>query len=173
MGIYGAGFKLVSILTLVPTAFTQVVFPIFADFSVRAPQKLAKALADGLRVMAEVSFPLAAGGAVLAPQIIALLYPADYAPAATVLAIIVTGNAFGFLAWILQSFLLALNHQRFCMWNSLTVARAGTGSGTVTSSSGGISCGTTCGATYASGAAVTLPAAAAAGSTFAARRTGA
>ena len=47
---------------------------------------------------------------------------------------------------------------------ALTVNKAGSGSGTVTGS--GISCGTTCSATYASGTLVTLTAAAASGSTF-------
>jgi hypothetical protein len=49
---------------------------------------------------------------------------------------------------------------------ALTVTKAGTGSGTVTSSTGGISCGTVCSANLASGTAVTLTAAAASGSTF-------
>ena len=49
----------------------------------------------------------------------------------------------------------------------LTVTRAGTGTGTVTSSPAGINCGTTCSASYASGTVVTLSAAAASGSTFA------
>jgi endoglucanase len=49
---------------------------------------------------------------------------------------------------------------------ALTVGKAGTGSGTVTSSPPGISCGSDCGESYASGTAVTLTAAAAAGSTF-------
>jgi uncharacterized repeat protein (TIGR02543 family) len=50
---------------------------------------------------------------------------------------------------------------------SLAVTRAGTGTGTVTSSPAGISCGTTCTANFASGTSVTLTAAAASGSTFA------
>jgi uncharacterized repeat protein (TIGR02543 family) len=49
----------------------------------------------------------------------------------------------------------------------LTVTKAGNGAGTVTSSSGGINCGSTCSATFASGALVTLSAAASSGSTFA------
>jgi hypothetical protein len=51
--------------------------------------------------------------------------------------------------------------------NSLTVTKAGTGSGTVMSSPSGINCGSTCGASYSSGTSVTLTAAAASGSTFA------
>ena len=47
---------------------------------------------------------------------------------------------------------------------TLTVNKAGTGSGTVTGA--GISCGSTCSATYANGTSVTLTAAAASGSTF-------
>src|SRR5574341_786011 len=50
---------------------------------------------------------------------------------------------------------------------SLTVVRAGTGSGTVTSSPAGINCGSTCSATYNSGTSIVLTATAAAGSTFA------
>ena len=50
---------------------------------------------------------------------------------------------------------------------TLTVSKAGAGSGTVTSSPAGISCGTTCAATFASGTVVTLTATPATGSTFA------
>ena len=50
---------------------------------------------------------------------------------------------------------------------TLSVTKAGTGAGTVTSSPAGINCGTTCSASYSSGTTVTLTAAAASGSTFA------
>jgi len=49
---------------------------------------------------------------------------------------------------------------------ALTVTRSGSGSGTVASSPSGISCGSTCSASYATGATVTLTATAAGGSTF-------
>jgi hypothetical protein len=52
--------------------------------------------------------------------------------------------------------------QRF----TLTVGKGGTGSGTVTSSDGGINCGPTCAATYDSGTVVTLTASPSGGSTF-------
>jgi hypothetical protein len=50
---------------------------------------------------------------------------------------------------------------------TLTIANAGTGSGTVTSSPTGISCGSTCSDAFTNGASVILTAAAASGSTFA------
>ncbi len=51
--------------------------------------------------------------------------------------------------------------------HSLTVQKSGAGSGTVTSSPAGISCGSTCSASYASGTSVTLTATPASDSTFA------
>ncbi|HEU4780844.1 MAG TPA: cellulase family glycosylhydrolase [Steroidobacteraceae bacterium] len=50
---------------------------------------------------------------------------------------------------------------------NLAVTKNGTGTGTVTSSPAGINCGTTCSASYTSGASVTLTPAADSGSTFA------
>ena len=50
--------------------------------------------------------------------------------------------------------------------HALTVAKSGTGSGTVASSPAGIACGAACSASYTYGSVVTLTAAAAAGSTF-------
>ena len=52
-------------------------------------------------------------------------------------------------------------------YNTLNVFKSGTGSGTVTSGDGKISCGSTCSASYTSGVSVTLTALASSGSTFA------
>src|SRR3989442_5457144 len=61
-----------------------------------------------------------------------------------------------------KSVTVTLTAERF----AFTVNRAGTGSGTVTSSDGLISCPSTCTATYDSGISVTLTASPASGSTF-------
>src|SRR5262249_42085015 len=50
--------------------------------------------------------------------------------------------------------------------STLMVTKSGAGTGTVTSSSTGINCGTTCAGSYATGTQVTLTATPAAGSTF-------
>lgn len=54
----------------------------------------------------------------------------------------------------------------FALARTLTVAKAGTGAGTVTSSPAGINCGSTCAASFVDGSTVTLTAAATSGSTF-------
>ena len=55
----------------------------------------------------------------------------------------------------------------YCPSHTLTVKKAGSGSGTVTGSPGGINCGGSCSASYEEGTKVTLTATPASGSTFA------
>lgn len=115
VGIYSAGYKLISILTLIPTAFTQVVYPIFSDFYANAKEKLEKALADSLRVITIISVPLATGIIILTPKIFALLYSEEFNPGMIVLQLTIAGNIFGYMDWILYAFLLAINQQVFLM----------------------------------------------------------
>jgi O-antigen/teichoic acid export membrane protein len=124
IGLFSAGYKFISILTLVPAAVSQVVYPIFSEFAAQAPKKLQKSLQDALRIMLEISAPLAVGTIMLAPRIMGLIYPPEYAGGGIVLQVIIAGNAVGFLAWILTAFLLATGRQNYCMWNSLAVAGA-------------------------------------------------
>jgi O-antigen/teichoic acid export membrane protein len=122
VGIYTAGYKLISVFTLIPITFSQIIFPIFSDFYKNATSKLAKALQDSLRVMAQISMPLAVGIMILAPKIISLLFPAAFGDAKSVLQIIIIGDAFAYFAWILYAFLLAIDRQRICMKLSLFIA---------------------------------------------------
>ncbi len=122
IGLFSAGYKLISILTLIPAAVSQVVYPIFSQFAAQAPEKLQKSLRDALRVMLEISVPLAVGTIVLAPRIMELIFPPAYAAGAIVLQLIIAGNAVGYLAWILTTFLLSIGRQSYCMLNSLSVA---------------------------------------------------
>ena len=59
-----------------------------------------------------------------------------------------------------------MNNSTALARNSLTINKAGTGSGTVTSTPAGIDCGATCSAAYDSGTVVTLTATPALGSIF-------
>ncbi len=122
VGVFSAGYKLISILTLIPMVLTQVLFPLFSDFAANSRHKLGKALQDAVRVTAEISVPLAVGTLIIAPEVIRLVYPPAYADAAAVLRWIIAGNAFGYVAWILFTFLISIDEQHYCMWNALAVA---------------------------------------------------
>jgi len=119
VGFYSAGYKLISILTLIPLTFTQVVYPIFSDFFANAREKLEKALTDSLRVITILAVPLAIGTVLLAPKIFAFLFPPQFAPGTIVLQIMVVGVVFGYMDWVLASFFLAIGRQTFLMATSL------------------------------------------------------
>jgi O-antigen/teichoic acid export membrane protein len=122
LGLFSAGYKLIMILTIIPTAFTQVVYPVFSEFFARAREKLEKALADSLRVISLVSMPLAAGALVIGGDIFRLIYTdtsGAYLPGLAVFQLILLSSVFGYMDWILYSFLISVDRQRFVMWLSL------------------------------------------------------
>jgi O-antigen/teichoic acid export membrane protein len=115
VGLFSAGYKFISIFTLLPATVNQVVFPIYSAFFGDAHHKLEKALSDTLRVLALLAIPLAAGTAILASKIFLLVYTRQYDPGIVVLQLMVMGNIFGFMDWVLAAFLLAGRRQLFLM----------------------------------------------------------
>ncbi|MBI4548511.1 MAG: flippase [Ignavibacteriae bacterium] len=119
VGVFSSAYKLISILTLIPTAVTQVLYPIFSDFYINAKEKLEKALADSLRVMCLISIPFAVGTVLLAPRIFDVLYPQEFRAGIVVLQVMILAIVTGYMNWIFSSFLLAINEQVFSMRLSL------------------------------------------------------
>lgn len=115
IGIYSSAYKIISILTLIPASFNQVVFPIFSEFFISAKEKLSKALSDSTRVMAHISFPIGIGGILLAPKIFNILYPIEFSDGIIVFQILMLGVTLGYLNWIMYGFLLSINRQLFSM----------------------------------------------------------
>jgi O-antigen/teichoic acid export membrane protein len=123
IGYYGVAYKLFSILILLPTSITQVIYPILSNFFTSNPLKLPKAFRDSLRVMALVSVPVAFGTVVLSDKIIQLVFPQpEFAPAGLILAILVGSVAFGHLNSVVVTLLVAANRQNAAMVASLTIA---------------------------------------------------
>ncbi len=121
VGLFSSGFKLIAILSIIPTAFTQVLFPVFSEFFAHAREKLEKGLADSLRVITLISVPLAVGALVVGNDLFRLLFTEEYQPGVIVLQVMLLGNILGFMDWVLYAFLLSVNRQAFLMRLSLGV----------------------------------------------------
>jgi O-antigen/teichoic acid export membrane protein len=119
VGLFSSGFKVITILSIIPTALTQVLFPIYSEFFAHTREKLEKALADSLRVITLVSIPLAAGALIVGNDLFRLLYTEEYLPGVIVMQVILLGNVLGFMDWVLYAFLLSGNRQAFLMRLSL------------------------------------------------------
>jgi O-antigen/teichoic acid export membrane protein len=121
VGIYTAGYKLVSILMLIPMAYSQVVYPIFSEFYNNAKEKLSKALLDSVRLMSLVVIPIIVGVLLLANKIFDFLYTSEFKFGVIVLQLSIIGCLWSFLNAITSTFLLAINRQLFLMILSITL----------------------------------------------------
>jgi O-antigen/teichoic acid export membrane protein len=119
VGIFWSGYKIISILTLIPMSFSQVVYPLFSRFYVQAKEKLEKALADSLRVMVLIAVPFAFCIILTAQDVFKLVYTPAYYGGIIVLRIAIVGNVFGYMDWILYTYILAINRQRYLMVQSI------------------------------------------------------
>ncbi len=88
-GWYNAANKIV-MASLIPMGLLSTSFyPVLSKFFQESKEKLQKAWDYQLNIMVLISFPLMAGGIVLAPGIINLFYPAEFAPAILALQILI------------------------------------------------------------------------------------
>lgn len=115
VGIYSSAYKIVSILTLVPASFTQVVYPVFSNFMITAKEKLGKVLTDSIRMIANLSFPIGIGTSLLSFNIFKIIFPVEYIEGAFLLQLLMLGTTIGYLNWVMYTFLIAINRQKFSM----------------------------------------------------------
>ncbi len=90
VGLYNAGFKLITFLLSVDTAFAWVYFPMVSRYFSESKEKLKTLIFTGAKLILLFVTPLAFGGTLLAGRIIVLLYGEQFAAAS---------NAFRLLIW--------------------------------------------------------------------------
>lgn len=115
-GYYNAAFKIIIILTVVPTSFVPVVYPFFAELHRTDKIKLRGVLQTSVRYMFVVSIPLSVGTILVARELIATLYTPEFLPAVLPLQILIVSSLFGYANYILYAFFPAVNLQKFNMY---------------------------------------------------------
>jgi O-antigen/teichoic acid export membrane protein len=89
VGLYNAGFKLITFLLSVDTAFAWVYFPMVSRFFTESKEKLKKLVFTGTKLVFLFVTPLAFGGTLLAERIILLIYGVEFSGAATAFRILI------------------------------------------------------------------------------------
>ena len=113
VSFYAVPFALTErVVDLIPGAVLGVLLPglAFAQASTD-PTRFAAVFKEALRYLALLTLPITIVGIALAPFIIGLLYGKDFAPAATVLQILLISVLFGVLGQAARSALLGLEAQ--------------------------------------------------------------
>lgn len=124
VGYYNAAFKIISILTLIPSTFVQVVYPFFSELYASGAEKLRSVLEVSVRFMLIISIPLSVGTILIADKLVVTLYTEAFRYATTPLRILMLANLLGYANWVLYTFLAAINQQRFGMYITLTAGIA-------------------------------------------------
>ncbi len=115
-GYYNAAFKIIIILTVVPTSFIPVVYPFFAELQRNEQGKLRAVLESSVRYMFIISIPLSVGTILVAKELIVTLYTPQFLPAVLPLQILIVSSLFGYANYVLYAFFPAVNRQKFNMY---------------------------------------------------------
>jgi O-antigen/teichoic acid export membrane protein len=110
-GLYGLAFKLTFALMVIPGAFATSYYPAMSAHFTQAKDRMGPLFSQGLRYMALISFPIAAGAIVLADNLIDLLWE-DFDASVTPLIIFMIALPFLFANYPIGNLLNAAHLQR-------------------------------------------------------------
>jgi O-antigen/teichoic acid export membrane protein len=113
VGWYAAAYRLFSVATIPATLIAGVaLYPVLARLAVGSRQELRIVVGKALAFLVLSGTAIALVFALFADQIVALLFPASYAPAAGALLLLAPAVLFIHVNWIFASSLLGLHQER-------------------------------------------------------------
>lgn len=114
---YTAAYKIPFALTFIPAAFGSALYPAFSRYAHEKKMNELQNVAWGsVYFLCIISIPLAAGGYVLAPELIYFVYGSKYAPAGYLLQILMLSVPFIFASYPFGALMNAANRQRKNTW---------------------------------------------------------
>lgn len=111
MGWYNAAYRLVFVLSFIPTTFLMAIYPIMSKCYVSADGALRFMFERSFKYLLIIAIPIGVGITSLASKIILISYGPDYAPSAISLQILVWSEVFIFLNSAFGNLLYAINKQ--------------------------------------------------------------
>ncbi len=112
VGFYSAAQKIVLLLYLLPGFLSVSLFPSFSRLAGTRDERFRLLLEKGIAASLLLAFPLVAGGIVLAPQIINLVYGAPYLPSSATFVILALTFFIVFPGIFISNAIFAYNRQK-------------------------------------------------------------
>lgn len=116
VGWYSIPYKITFAFQFIPLALVAALYPRFSEFFVKDKQRLAEVFHLGMKYLLVIAFPVAVGIAVLAHDIVFLLFTAEYLPSVLPLQILIMSLIFSFVSFPIGAFLNACNKQVAQTW---------------------------------------------------------
>jgi O-antigen/teichoic acid export membrane protein len=116
VGWYNAAYRLILLLSFIPTAFFGAVFPIMSRFHVTSKEFLRFTHERSFKYLLILGVPIAVGTTLLANKIIMLIFGIEYYPSVIVLQILVWSTVFTFLGGVFGNLFQSVNKQMVIAW---------------------------------------------------------
>ncbi len=122
VGIYGAAYKVLEVLTTVPAMFAGLVLPLLATaWAAADTERFRRVLQKSFDAMAMIALPLAVGTMFIAQPVMDLVAP-DFTDSAAVLRLLIIATATIFIGNLFGNTVVAINKQKTMMWLYLGVS---------------------------------------------------
>lgn len=113
VGLYGAAYKVVDVLTALPFMFAGLVLPILtSSWAEKNMEKFSRVIQRSFDVLAIIAIPMVAGTLMLAQPIMTIVAGTDFAVSGNILKILILATAAIFLGCIFSHAIIAVNKQR-------------------------------------------------------------
>ncbi len=122
VGVYSAADRLLTICRTTPVAFAAALLPVLTREYLGGVRQLRKLTADSLRYLFIMTIPIAVGTAILADQIITLIYGAKFSDSISVLRLHIFSLVPFSMAFVLAQVLIATNNQRVDLATNIAAA---------------------------------------------------
>lgn len=114
VGYYGAAYRYIRALDIIPSYFTMAIFPLISRFAESSHDSLTRAYILSVKLLVMVALPVAVGTTFIARELILILAGAEYLPHAVIaLQLLIWYMPVGFINSVTHYVLIAINQQRF------------------------------------------------------------
>ncbi|MCD6291128.1 MAG: flippase, partial [Anaerolineae bacterium] len=114
VGLYGAAYKYIDGLNVIPSYFTMAIFPLMSRLARDSHESMVRAYVLALRLLLVVSLPIAVTTTFIARPLILILGGEKFLPgSALALQILIWSIPIGFINSVTQYVLIAVDQQRF------------------------------------------------------------
>ena len=114
VGYYGAAYKYIDGLNVVPSLFTMAIFPLMSRFASESRESLLRAYILALRLLFMISIPIAVATPFIARELILILGGGEYLPDSMIaLQLLIFFFPFSCVNQVTQYVLIAIDQQRY------------------------------------------------------------
>jgi O-antigen/teichoic acid export membrane protein len=114
VGFYGAAYKYIDGINIIPSYFTLAIFPMMSRYAQTARDSLIRAYILSLRLLLMLALPLAVGTPFIARELILILGGSQYLPdSMRALQLLILFLPFSFINQVTHYVLIAIDQQRF------------------------------------------------------------